>query len=196
LPDDRRITIISGGQTGADRAALDFAIEYGFDHGGWCPRGRKAEDGPIPARYELRETPSRRYAQRTEWNIRDSDGTLVVSIAAEPQGGTRLTLELARRLGKPILHVARENASASGTNASLLSEFRLKHSIEILNVAGPRVSQEPEIVAFVAGVLGDRFYRKRRKVKPIGARSASKALPQSTVSDYRNCHRLSTTNHP
>lgn len=153
MPDDRRITIISGGQTGADRAALDFAIENGFDHGGWCPRGRKAEDGTIPARYELRETPSRRYAQRTEWNIRDSDGTLVVSIAAEPQGGTRLTLELARRLGKPVLHLALLEADAIEGTDSQLSDFLTKHSIQILNVAGPRGSQESEIAAFTTQVL-------------------------------------------
>ena len=77
----RGITILSGGQTGADRAALDFAIEYGLPHGGWCPRGRLAEDGPIDERYELTETPSHRYAQRTEWNVRDSDATVVFSIA-------------------------------------------------------------------------------------------------------------------
>lgn len=150
---DHRITIISGGQTGADRAALDFASGHGFPHGGWCPRGRKAEDGLIPAYYELRETPSRRYAQRTEWNIRDSDGTLVVSIAAEPQGGTRLTLELARRLGKPVLHVARENATDIFAIGSQLRDFLSEHSIQILNVAGPRDSQEPEVAAFLTNVL-------------------------------------------
>jgi hypothetical protein len=157
LPSDRRITIISGGQTGADRAALDFAIEYGLPHGGWCPRGRKAEDGVISARYELRETPSRRYAQRTEWNIRDGDGTLVVSIAADPQGGTRLTLDLARRLGKPVLHIARENAGDILEVGSQLHDFLREQSIEILNVAGPRASQEPEIALFVANVLRIAF---------------------------------------
>ena len=72
--------IISGGQTGADCAALDFAIEHGIPHGGWCPGGRLAEDGPIDARYQLKETPSANYTQRTEWNVRDSDGTVVFSI--------------------------------------------------------------------------------------------------------------------
>jgi hypothetical protein len=153
LPSDRGITIISGGQTGADRAALDFAIEFGLPHGGWCPRGRKAEDGPISSRYKLRETPSRRYAQRTERNIRDSDGTLVVSIASEPQGSTRLTLELAQHLGKPVLHVARDDG-LDATEAGLqLRKFLREHSIGVLNVAGPRESQEPEIAEFVANVL-------------------------------------------
>lgn len=71
--------IISGGQTGADRAALDFAIAHDIPHGGWCPSGRLAEDGRIPSRYQLRETPSPDYAQRTEWNVRDSDGTVIFS---------------------------------------------------------------------------------------------------------------------
>ncbi|MEX0610513.1 MAG: putative molybdenum carrier protein, partial [Pirellulales bacterium] len=75
--DLRGITIISGGQTGADRAALDFALEHEIAHGGWCPRGRLAEDGPIAPRYNLQETPSRKYSQRTEWNVRDSDATVI-----------------------------------------------------------------------------------------------------------------------
>lgn len=148
----RAITIISGGQTGADRAALDFAIEHGLAHGGWCPRGRQAEDGPVPDRYELRETPSRKYAQRTEWNVRDSDATAVFSLAADPQGGTRLTLVLAARLGKPVLHLSHAMHSAEAA-AVALSAFLDEHSVTILNVAGPRASQEPEIAGYVHKVL-------------------------------------------
>ena len=73
--------IISGGQTGVDRAALDFAIEHDIPYGGWCPKGRKAEDGPIGSRYLLKETPTSTYPQRTEWNVRDSDGTVIFSLA-------------------------------------------------------------------------------------------------------------------
>ena len=73
--------MVSGGQSGADRAALDFAIEADIPHGGWCPRDRLAEDGPIDARYRLDETPDRDYVQRTEWNVRDSEGTVIFSIA-------------------------------------------------------------------------------------------------------------------
>jgi len=91
LPD----VIISGGQTGVDRGALDAAARLGIAHGGWCPRGRRAEDGEIPERYRLRETPSRRYAQRTAWNVRDSDATLVL-IEGDLAGGTALTVRLAR----------------------------------------------------------------------------------------------------
>src|SRR6478672_11962562 len=106
------ITIISGGQTGADRAALDFAIANGISHGGWCPRQRRAEDGVIPAQYSLRETPSTHYSQRTEWNVRDSDATVVFSIKPQLTGGTRLTLELANRLGKPVLLLNRDGDDA------------------------------------------------------------------------------------
>ncbi len=74
------LKIISGGQTGADRAALDWAIRNGIPHGGWCPKGRKAEDGPIEAKYQLQETPSSKYLQRTDWNARDSDGTVIFSV--------------------------------------------------------------------------------------------------------------------
>ncbi len=76
-----RVKIVSGGQTGADRAALDFAIDHGIPHGGWCPRGRKCEDGTIADCYKLNETPSAEYPQRTEWNVRDSDGTVVFSMS-------------------------------------------------------------------------------------------------------------------
>ena len=156
-----KLTIVSGGQTGADRAALDFAIEYGFLHDGWCPRGRLAEDGPIAARYQLRETPARRYAQRTEWNVRDSDGTVVFSIARQTVGGTRLTLAIAQRLGRPCLHLSRDEVAAStdGATAAIaesagrLVAFLDEHSIRRLNIAGPRASQEPAIGVFVSQVL-------------------------------------------
>jgi hypothetical protein len=150
---DHRITIISGGQTGADRAALDFAIEHNIVHSGWCPRGRLAEDGPIPARYELRETPSRKYALRTEWNIRDSDATLVLSVAPNPQGGTRLTIALAQKLGKPVLHLSREASGTPREMALQVEAFLRANAVRILNVAGPRASQEPEVSAFVGEVL-------------------------------------------
>ena len=81
------LKLISGAQTGADRAALDWAIFRDIPHGGWCPKGRKAEDGKIPPQYQLNETPSASYLQRTEWNVRDSDGTVIVMVAAELAGG-------------------------------------------------------------------------------------------------------------
>jgi hypothetical protein len=150
----RGITILSGGQTGADRAALDFALEFGLAHGGWCPRGRLAEDGPIDERYNLTETPSRRYNQRTLWNIRDSDATVVFSILREVAGGTALTLDLAERMEKPCLHLSSEAASAMGTDsADELFSFLAEHHVTRLNIAGPRASQEPLVAEFVRIVL-------------------------------------------
>src|SRR6516162_5915243 len=96
--------VVSGGQTGVDRAALDIALELGVPCGGWCPKGRLAEDGVIPDRCPLTETPTKRYPQRTEWNVRDSDATLILA-AGKPTVGTKLTVEVCRRLGKPHLVV-------------------------------------------------------------------------------------------
>src|SRR3989338_5590679 len=93
--------IISGGQTGADRAALDFAIAHGIPHGGWCPKGRKAEDGAIPLRYQLSEMATCDYFNRTKQNIADSDATLILNIG-ELDGGTKRTVGFARRLKKPF----------------------------------------------------------------------------------------------
>ena len=153
----RAITIVSGGQTGADRAALDFAIEHGLAHDGWCPRGRLAEDGVISSRYQLRETPSRRYAQRTEWNVRDSDATVLFTIGPRVQGGTALTRDLAERLGRPWLHLARDAAvdehAATEASAIQLLAFLAEHEIKRLNVAGPRASQEPNVANFVDQAL-------------------------------------------
>jgi hypothetical protein len=140
--------VVSGGQTGADRAALDFALAHGLEHGGWCPRGRRAEDGAIPAIYRLTETPSREYEQRTAWNVRDSDATVVFSIARELSGGSKLTAGLAEQLGKPWLHVRPE---IDGTAA--LRDFLRKHPVEVLNIAGPRASHEPDVYAFVTATL-------------------------------------------
>ena len=155
--DLRTTTIVSGGQTGADRAALDFAIEHDIPHAGWCPRGRLAEDGPIAARYRLQETPSRKYSQRTEWNVRDSDATVLFTIAPQVVGGTALALEIARRLGRPTLHLHQNEVGASEEATDAAAErlllFLTEHQVGRLNVAGPRASQEPEIGEFVRQVL-------------------------------------------
>ena len=96
--------VVSGGQTGVDRAALDAAIAVGLEHGGWCPRGRLAEDGVIPSEYQLRETWSADYPVRTEQNVRDSDGTLILG-HGPLQGGTDLTWRMAKRHAKPCFVV-------------------------------------------------------------------------------------------
>jgi len=157
--------IISGGQTGADRAALDFAIRHGIPHGGWCPHGRLAEDGAIDFRYRLRETPSAGYEQRTEWNVRDSDGTVIFSIAEQLVAGSKLTEELASRHGKPCLHMARGFASHP---AQLLHQFIAGHRIQVLNVAGPRVSTEPDIAIFTGSVLR-AWWKEHRSSQATGA---------------------------
>ena len=93
--------IISGGQTGADVTALKLTLEHGYPHGGWCPRGRRSLAGPIPASCQLRETPSKDYLQRTEWNVRDSDGTVIFTLGAEATGGSLKTIEFAKNTANP-----------------------------------------------------------------------------------------------
>lgn len=131
--------IVSGGQTGVDRAALDAAIECGYEVGGWCPAGRRAEDGRIPSRYPLQETLSNEYAERTTWNVRDSDATLVL-IRGEAVGGTQLTIQEAQRLGRPVMVVPLSRFDASVTSAWLEKE-----NVSVLNIAGPRESEEPGV---------------------------------------------------
>lgn len=127
--------IVSGGQTGVDRAALDVAMELGLPCGGFCPRGRKAEDGVIDKKYPLIETPSDQYEQRTEWNVRDADATLILTWGT-PRGGTELTIELAEKLKKPLCIVDIENKLP----VEKIVEWIKKNNIEVLNVAGPRAS--------------------------------------------------------
>jgi hypothetical protein len=148
-----KLMIISGGQTGVDRAALDFAIEHGIAHAGWCPRGRRAEDGVIAARYQLDETPSHRYDQRTRWNVRDTDATLLLTIRSELRGGTALTAQLAERHGKPWLHVARDDWAELSEAAQTIRDFLALHRVKRVNIAGPRASQEAGIEALVGEVL-------------------------------------------
>jgi len=142
------LALVSGGQTGVDRAALDVAMERGMAAGGWCPASRWAEDGPIAAGYPLRETPSADPAQRTEWNVRDSHGTLLL-VTDAASAGTELTREAAQRLGRP-LHLARVDEAPD------VDHFRRwlhAHEITILNVAGPRESESPGIRQSAHGYL-------------------------------------------
>lgn len=137
--------IVAGGQTGVDRGALDAAIELGIPHGGWCPRGRTAEDGTIDARYQLRETTSPDYASRTERNVVDSDASLIVYRAAL-LGGTALTERLARRHNRPCMAIDLDDAAAQEPQQlDAVRRWIAQHAIEVLNVAGPRESQQPGI---------------------------------------------------
>lgn len=144
--------IVSGGQTGVDRAAWDVAIELGLVIGGWVPKGRAAEDGEIPARYSgLREADSSEPAVRTRRNVRDSDATLILS-RGPCTGGSLLTFEEAVRLGRPVLHVdlsGRTDAAAAIEVTAWLAAIRPA----VLNVAGPRASGDPTIGERAAAVL-------------------------------------------
>jgi hypothetical protein len=146
-------TLISGGQTGADRAALDWAIANGIAHGGWCPMGRLAEDGLIDEKYGLRETPEAVYSQRTEWNVRDSDATVILSRAARLTSGSLLTMELAAAQRKPCLHLS--GLLDAPENARQMGVFLRKNEVGILNVAGPRASGEPEVAAFIQEIFNE-----------------------------------------
>jgi len=141
-------TVVSGGQTGVDRAALDVALELGLACGGWCPRGRRAEDGTVPPHYPLRETPSPDYRQRTSWNVRDADGTLVLAWG-EPRGGSARTVREAVRLGKPVLVI---DLSAR-LECDGARDWLAAHKVRVLNVAGPRQSEAVEAYAGAVAFL-------------------------------------------
>lgn len=132
--------IISGGQTGVDRAALDVALALGISCGGWCPKGRKAEDGPIHVRYKLQETTSSSYSVRTGRNVRESDGTLVLA-RGQPTAGTALTIKFAQKHKKPYLVRDLFVRKDLGTVRGWLEVNRIR----VLNVAGPRESEVPGI---------------------------------------------------
>ena len=135
--------IVSGGQTGADRAALDAAIEMGIEHGGWVPKGRKAEDGPVDEKYHLKEMKTSSYKARTEQNILDSDATLIVS-HGKLTGGSALTKKLAEKHSRPCLHI---DLRATNPFSALKAVcYWIEHNnVEVLNVAGPRLSKDPQI---------------------------------------------------
>jgi hypothetical protein len=150
--------LVSGGQTGADRAALDVAIRHGFSHGGWCPKGRIALDGVLGGQYQLRETPSADYLQRTEWNVRDTDATVVFTFAATVTGGSRKTLTFARVHRKPSLHLPLRQVRDYEDPAVQLQRFVKQYRIRVLNVAGSRESKEPGLYLNVVKILEDAFF--------------------------------------
>ena len=145
------IKIISGGQTGADQAALDFAIENGIPHGGWIPKGRKTEDGILPDKYHLDEMPTASYPKRTEKNILDSDGTLIFS-RGKLTGGSALTRKLAKQHDRPWLHVDLDKVVATEA-VQMIAGWVGDNDIQTLNVAGPRASKDPLIHDIVVIIL-------------------------------------------
>ena len=152
--------IVSGGQTGADQGGLAAAIKLGIPHGGWCPKGRRAEGGKVPARYDLKETASANYQARTRRNVIDSDGTVILT-RGRLEGGSLLTARVAREVGKPCLHLTMQQLG--GDRANAVARFRAwlaAHRIETLNVAGSRASKakgiQDVVKAFLCEALGSR----------------------------------------
>jgi len=146
-------TIISGGQTGVDRAALDFALDHGFECGGWIPRGRRTEDGCLPQRYPLKELPTRDYRDRTLRNVQDSDGTLILTRGV-PRGGTAYTLACAKQQKRPFMSIDLDEDPDVQEVRSWLS----RHGITTLNVAGPRLSQHHDIYILTKQYLSVIFH--------------------------------------
>ena len=146
--------VISGGQTGADRGALDAAIALKISHGGWCPRGRKAEDGIIPNLYQLVETPSSRYEKRTYENVKQSDGTLFVLLTDKIDRGTSLTLKYCEQLGKPFFKIVRDQIPVKEEELfKAFSSWVNENNIQVLNVAGNRESKAPGLQKFTSEIL-------------------------------------------
>lgn len=145
------LQIVSGGQTGVDRGALDAALRAGVACGGWAPAGGVAEDGPIDARYGLVALPAGGYAERTRRNAEDSDATLILGFG-EPAGGTALTAACCRELGKPLLLVD-ALAVRPGEAAQRARAFIVHHAVRRLNVAGPRASEAAAAHAYACEVV-------------------------------------------
>ncbi len=157
--------IVSGGQTGADRAALDWAIAHGMPHGGWCPRGRRAEDGPLAPSYVLTETVSKGCRARTVRNVRDSDATLIVNLGAL-DGGSLETLRIAERCHKPVRVVQLDWLPERRVLAELRA-WLVECSVRVLNVAGPRASKRAGIYSATREFLDLLF---DQNAKPFAAR--------------------------
>lgn len=143
--------IISGGQTGADQAALDIAIKWNIPHGGWLPRGRLTEAGRLPERYNMQEMPTESYAARTEQNVIDSDGTLIVS-HGPLSNGSRHTKTMAGKHIKPCLHIDLNETDVKSA-ARLAYDWIINFKIQTLNVAGTRASIDPSIYQIVTHIL-------------------------------------------
>jgi hypothetical protein len=159
--------IVSGGQTGADRAALDVALALGISHGGWITKDRKTESGPLPERYQLQEIDSNSYAARTEKNVKDSDGTLILS-HGRPTGGSALSSKFAAKHNRPWLHIDLKKTAAFRA-AEQIRTWIEENDIEILNVAGPRASKDPYIYQDTVALLETVFHMQLIQIAPPGS---------------------------
>lgn len=156
--------IISGGQTGADQAALDVAIMLDIPHGGWIPKGRKTEKGRLPDKYKLEEMPTSSYPKRTEQNILDSDGTLIIS-HGKLTGGSALTQNLSNKHNRPCVHIDL-NQTIEFDAVVEISAWIMENNIEVLNVAGPRESEDRQIYKSTMGILKSVFLLSLTHNKP------------------------------
>jgi len=151
MSDFLTLKIISGGQTGVDRAALDAAFESGVRAGGWCPEGRQAEDGPIAEKYPLQELPDGRYKERTLKNVQDSDATIIIYFKSI-SGGTKETLLYCLNEKKPYLLI--DGSGITEDSASKrIKQFIDENQISLLNVAGPRASKEQRAYEYTKQVI-------------------------------------------
>ena len=146
-----QIKIVSGGQTGVDRAALDAALEFNIECGGWCPKGRRSEDGTIPEHYPLIELPDADYLKRTQQNVIDSDGTVIIYFDTL-FGGTEKTVKFCMMQKKPYLLIDATEFSPQRT-AEKIKKFISANSIKELNIAGPKASGEPLAYAYTLKAL-------------------------------------------
>lgn len=143
--------IVSGGQTGVDRAALDWACNHRIPHGGWCPHGRRASDGSLSMKYQLRETESAGYRQRTKLNVQDSKATLILNVG-ELDGGTLQTVLFAERMGRPNFVVQLDQCVPDEAAARIV-QWLTAGRFSTVNVAGPREEKRPGVYALALSVL-------------------------------------------
>jgi hypothetical protein len=180
---------ISGGQTGADRAALDVAIRLGIPHGGWTPKGRLAEDGPIHERYHLQEMPTESYPARTEQNVIDSDGTLIIA-RGQLTGGSDYTRKMTLKHRKQLLGIDL-NLISHFDGASLAASWIKLQRVKILSVAGPRASKDREIYRDVVTILEmtvqilkdeeRRASSKPKQIKPLRPKTVDETVDRLVV---------------
>ncbi|MBW2585162.1 MAG: putative molybdenum carrier protein [Deltaproteobacteria bacterium] len=169
---------MSGGQTGVDRAALDVAIKLALPHGGWIPKGRITESGPLSDKYNLKETESSSYTERTEKNVMDADGTLIIS-RGPLTGGSEYTREMALKHDRSWLHIDLSQ-SAAFQAVTTINQWIMQKKIGILNVAGPRASKDPSIYREASNILESTYYLGLAESSRTGAGNLKDLLQSQT----------------